>query len=255
MGVRIIADDYGMSLEINNAISDLISRNIISKTSVMASDICTYVPTDIEKAETGLHIDFAVPMKGAIISTPPQISLIRLLFFIFINKFKAGHMIDVIKYQHDLLKSKGIKVLYLDTHKHVHIVPRILNALIFYAKNNGIKSIRCLTMERKYYLYYLRSLIRHGFLAQIPKMILLYSLGVLMKMKLDKSEIHYSNNLFLMPLALRGNYSGLLMDLLTKLKDEDAEIVTHPGLETECIGADTYIKGRYIEYSSLLKLI
>lgn len=255
MGLKIVADDYGMSVEINHAISELVRKKIVSKVSVMSNESIEYSLSDIGEVETGLHINLISYTKGIGINQDKKISPLKLLYFIYTKRLKIKQITDTIKHQFELLEDRGIKISYLDTHQHIHIIPRLLKLLIMFAKTKGINSIRCITMERKHLFFYLYSLMRFGFLTQVPKMIFLYSLGLLMKMKLDKSQINCCKNLILMPLAVRGNYSGLLKELLNRFKDEDAELVAHPGLETKTIKNDNYSSSRYIEYCSLLDLI
>jgi hypothetical protein len=134
---------------------------------------------------------------------------------------------------------------------HVHVLPRILDLMIKYAKSKKINSIRCISIERRHLFFYFRSLLKFGFFAQMPKMIFLYFIGMFMRSKLNKAKINYCKNIILMPLAGKGNYSGLLKEILHRFKDEEAEIVTHPGLEAEK-KYDNYSDGRNIEYHSLL---
>lgn len=256
MSYKIVADDFGMSDEINYAISELVSKNIVSKVSVMANESIEYSVNDIgENIEVGLHINLTSYIKGIGINQRRKISLLKLLYFIYTRQLDINQIIDNISHQLEILKDRGFKISFLDTHQHIHIIPRVLKALIFFVKTKGVDSIRCITMERRHLFFYLYSLIRFGFFSQVPKMIFLYSMGVLMKPKLDKAQINYCKNLVLIPLAIRGNYQGLLKELLKKFKDEDAEIVTHPGLETRTIKPDSYSAGRYTEYCSLLNRV
>ena len=105
-------------------------------------------------------------------------------------------------------------------------------------------------MRKRYLPFYFYSLIRYGFITQVPKLFILYSLGAVMKRTLDKYQIQYSKNLVLMPLALHGDYAGLIKSFYRRFKDQDAEIVTHPGLMQDT-GFDEYIEGRKIEYEAL----
>jgi hypothetical protein len=77
-------------------------------------------------------------------------------------------------------------------------------------------------------------------------------MGILMKNKLDKSNINYCRNLVLMPLAIEGDYPGLLKEFVKKFKDKDAELVIHPG-KLEAVQCDNYSK-RYIEYNSIIDI-
>jgi len=256
MNCKIAADDYGMSVEINQAISYLVKKRIISKVSIAANESIEYSIGDFaENVECGLHINLTE--NPEIIKTDhgnKKSSLLKLLYLIYTGQLTINQIMENIDRQSKNLETKGFKILYLDTHHHVHIVPKILRSLIDHAKIRKINSIRCITMERKYLFFYLYSLIRFGFIKQIPKMILLYSMGVLMKKKLDEAKIDYCRNLVLMPLATGGDYRGLLKEFLSKFKDEDAELIVHPGLREETLKSDSYSDGRYIEYSSILNL-
>lgn len=250
---RIVADDYGMSVEINHAISELIKKKIVSKVSVMANESLEYSMSDIgERAEAGLHINFMSDAGLTETNQDKKKSFLNLLYLIYSGKLNINRVIDNIEKQFKVLESKGFKVCCLDTHQHMHVIPELLKALIAFAKANAIKSIRCITIEKRYLFFYFYSLMRFGFFTQVPKMIFLYAMGKLMKLQLDKAQINYCRNLFLMPLAGRGNYQGLLEEFLDKFEDKDAEIVVHPGLEAGTSACDDYT-GRHIEYISILK--
>jgi len=255
MACKIIADDYGMSIEINNAISELVSKNIVSKISVMADEAFQYSLADIENAEKGLHFNLLSYEKKASINQRKNISPLKFLCFLYTKKIETDQIVDILNKQFNILVSKGFKISSFDTHQHIHIIPKLLKIIIMFTKTKRINSIRCITMKKKHLLFYVNCLRRFGFSTQIPKMILLYSAGAFMKLKLDKARINYCRNLVLMPLATGGDYSGLLKEILNRFNDEDAEIVTHPGLECKKIESDNYTAGRYIEYFSLLNLI
>lgn len=254
MACKIVADDYGMCAEVNRGISELVKKNVLSKVGVMANESFKYSSSDINNnVKIGLHINLVSnPKIIGINNHKKKASLLKLLYLLYTRQISVNQVFDSVDQQYQLLESKGFEISYLDTHQHVHIVPRILKSIITFAKTRGINSIRCITMEKRYFPYYLYSLVHFGFIKQLPKMLLLYSMGVVMKIVLDKNGISYGRNLVLMPLATGGNYSGLLREFVSKFKDEDAEIVVHPGLEVETITGDGYL-GRYIEYLSLLQ--
>ena len=255
MSYKIVADDYGMNVEINQAISQLAKKNIISKVSVMANASVRYYVNDLGcNVKTGMHLNLlSNPESAGITCNKKNTSLLKMVYLIYTNQLSICQILDSINQQYNIIKSRGFEISYIDTHQHVHIVPKILKSVITFAKTKGIDSIRCITMERRYFIYYVYSLMRFGFIAQIPKMILLYAMGTLMKLKFDKLQINYCKNLILMPLAGRGDYEGLLKELLNKFKDSKAEVVVHPGIATGKVSCDKYY-GRYIEYNSLLHL-
>ena len=253
--LTITSDDYGISSEINSAIIQLIYNKKLTKVSVMYGDfVIPDTRINFSNVLTGLHIDFiyrsVYSLNNKIVSISP--------FKLFLNCYLSKNFDKFTYFQHltnqaDFIKSKGFKINYLDTHLHIHIIPRILDILISYAKQNGINDIRCITMNFKYFPNYIFLLIKNGFLLQVIKIILLYFFGFFMKKKLVKNNINFSKNLVLMPLAGKGNYNKLLYQLINLFKDDIVEIVTHPG-EIQQKPFDKYNEGRNIEYNSLTNL-
>lgn len=252
MGCLFVADDYGISKEVNQGILDLSRGNIISKISVMAGDYVINPDMQImQKIQTGLHVNLTSNVER---NDSKNRSPIKLFYFCQIKReLDIDQLVDIILRQAEFIESKGIRISYLDTHQHVHIIPKLLMALTVVAKRKGINFIRCITMKNRYLPFYFYSLIRHGFVMQIPKLFFLYSMGFFMKRSLDKHQIQYCENLLLMPLALNGDYAGLMRSFYNMFKDKDAEIVTHPGLIQDT-GFDEYVKGRKIEYEVLKTL-
>jgi hypothetical protein len=252
MRCEFVADDYGIFKEINEAIIDLSRRNVISKIGVMQGDHVIIPDTQIaQKVQTGLHINLTSNTGNEERGTNRETSPFRLFYRCYIKReINIDHLLDIILSQAEFVESKGIRISYLDTHMHVHILPKVLMALVIFAKIKGINFIRCITMRKLYLPFYFYSLIRYGFITQVPKLFILYSMGFIMKRTLDKHQIQYSKNLVLMPLALKGDYAGLMKSFYRMFKDKDAEIVTHPGL-IQGTGFDEYREGRKIEYEAL----
>ncbi|MDP6039674.1 MAG: ChbG/HpnK family deacetylase [Candidatus Latescibacteria bacterium] len=241
--LKIIADDYGLAPDIDRAIGTLSEQNKLHKTSVMANP--TYTPPPLPKSiEIGLHIDLTTPRSLA--HSGSRISPKHLL----LKPPPLNILIQHITAQLDLLQSRQFEIQYLDTHQHVHVVPRIFKALIHIAQNRQIPKIRCLTMQPRHLLFYCKSLIQHGFAKQLKKMLPLYTVGRIMAHKLNRANIAYSPNLILMPLAQGGNYKDLLATLINHFQNCDAEFVTHPGLKTD-LPDEPYLDGREIEYHAL----
>ena len=203
---------------------------------------------------TGLHIDF---VYRSIYSTNEKIVPITPLK-LFYNCYLTGNFDKLRYFQHitnqaNFITRKGFNINYLDTHLHVHILPKILDLLISYAKQNNINNIRCITMKFKYFPNYIYLLIKNGYFSQVFKIFLIYFFGFFMKKKLQKNKINFTKNLVLMPLARNGNYNEILYQLLNLFNEDVVEIVTHPG-KIQQIPFDKYNQGRNIEYNSLIKL-
>ncbi len=258
MVCKFVADDYGMSCDINRAISELARKRIVSKVSVMANEAVNFSADEVNgDAEFGLHFDLTTNITDNGMKQHKNITPVRLFYLNYAGLLNTEEIINNIKHQHAVLKSKKFKIAYIDTHQHIHIVPKVLESLIAYAKMAGIHSIRCITMEGRHILFYFYSLAQFGFLMQIPKMIFLYAMGYFMRKRLNSAKIRYCKNLILMPLATTGNYEGLLKKFMEKFSNGniDVEIVSHPGFETTANQFDSYTSGRFVEYKSLIKQV
>lgn len=249
MGCEFAADDYGISGEINEGILDLSRRRVISKISVMPGAYAISLDNQTpDNVQTGLHVTLTLPVAG---NDNKDTSPTRLFYRCYIKReLNIENLIDTVLRQAAFVESRGIRISYLDTHQHVHVMPKLLTALIIVAKRKGIKIIRCITIQKRHLPFYFYSLIRYGFIMQVPKYFILYAMGFLMKRSLDKQQMQYPENLILMPMALHGDYAGLLKSFYRRFKDKNAEIITHPGFMQDA-GFDEYVEGRKIEYEAL----
>ena len=248
MKCKFVADDFEISSEINQAILVLVENGVITKTGIMQGEYLAYNETILlQNIQTGLHINLTIDQWKNKKTSP-----VRLLYLCYIfKKININQLSELIHHQAEFIESKGFKIDYFDTHQHVHILPMVLKALILVAKKKGIKSIRCITMKKEHFSFYIYSLLRFGFIKQIPELCILYFTGYFMKRYLDKNQINYCDNLVLMPLAINGNYSALINCIYSRFKEINAEIITHPGL-IQKNGFDEYVEGRKTEYETLL---
>ena len=241
--LTIAADDYGLHPNIDKAILTLAEKSILHKVSIMAN--ATYTPSPLPNhIQTGLHVDLTTQhCLGGKPLAPSPFHLLRT------RHLSITEIETRIEEQFNHLASQGFKITHIDTHQHVHIIPTILQALINIATKHHIPNIRCLTLQARHYPFYMRALLQCGFLKQSLKLQALYMGGLKIKSKLPPS----SPNLVLMPLAQGGNYTKLLSTFIHRFQNQNAELVTHPGLLSD-IANEPYIQGREIEYQSLLAL-
>ncbi|MCZ6633058.1 MAG: ChbG/HpnK family deacetylase [bacterium] len=252
--MTLAADDYGLDPEIDRAIQELTKKKIVNKVSVLANP--TY-PTELPKlsnhVETGLHVNLTTPWPKQTQNHPP--SPWQLLRASLKRRLSTDVLIAQISQQLALLKSRGLAISFLDTHHHVHLIPRILHALIHVAQHQNIEHVRCLTMRFRHFPGYVYALVKYGFISQIPRILTLYTCGLAMKASLDRAGLSYCPNLVIMPLATGGDYPGLLQTLLHQFQHQNAEFVTHPGFASQHLPNEPYVKGRTQEYQALLSCI
>lgn len=245
MKIKIAVDDYGLHPNIDKAIRTLAERGIVQKVSIMAN--AAYEPEPLPShIETGLHIDLttAQSLGGKPLASSP----FHLLRF---RKLSLAEIEDRMAAQLNHLTTRGFKITHIDTHQHIHLIPTILQAVKNIATANEITNIRCLTLQVRHHPFYFTSLLRCGFLKQTIKLQALYAGGYHLTSKL--THFNPTPNLVLMPLAQGGHYTKLLNLFVHHFHNQNAELVTHPGLPAH-IPNEPYLQGREIEYQALLAL-
>lgn len=243
--IKIAVDDYGLHPSIDDAISALAQKGIVHKVSIMAN--ASYTPNPLPNTvETGLHIDLTTPrcFGGPPLAPSP--------FHLLKSRHLSPNEIESrIHSQYNHLIKCGFNITHIDTHQHVHLIPKILKSIITFAQTHNIPNIRTITMQPRHFPYYTTSLIQCGFFKQAFKLKAIYLSAQQMRQQLR----NYPSppNLILMPLAQTGNYAKLLTKFIRCFQHLNAEIVTHPGLP-KGLDNEPYIQGREIEYQSLLSL-
>jgi len=245
MKMKIAVDDYGLHPNIDKAIRTLAERGLVHKVSIMANTV--YDPEPLpDHIETGLHIDLTTfqSLGGKPLASSP-FHLLRT------RPLSLSEIECRMEAQLYHLTTRGFKITHIDTHQHIHLIPTILKAVKNTAIAHGISNIRCLTLQMRHHPFYFSSLLRCGFLKQTLKLQALYAGGYAMTAKL--AHLNPTPNLVLMPLAQSGHYAKLLNLFVHHFHNQNAELVTHPGLPAN-IPNEPYLQGRAIEYQALLAL-
>jgi len=152
------ADDFGLTLGVNRAIVECHAHGIVTSATLMANargfSDAVRLSQSAPQLGVGCHV---VLVDGTPLLAPTQISTL-------VTRASNGHSfrngltafaLRALRHQLDpeeieaeataqirKLCVAGITVTHLDTHKHTHIFPRVLEALVRAAKNCGIRAIR-----------------------------------------------------------------------------------------------------------------
>jgi predicted glycoside hydrolase/deacetylase ChbG (UPF0249 family) len=150
------ADDFGQTSGINRAVLELHQAGVLTSASMMANADATAEAIAIARAMptlgTGCHI---VLTDGEPVLSPDQVpslldgsseqfipSLTVFLSRMLRGQIRAAEIeIEAIA-QIRHLQSRGVRVDHIDTHKHVHMFPRILRPILRAARACGIRSVR-----------------------------------------------------------------------------------------------------------------
>jgi hopanoid biosynthesis associated protein HpnK len=153
------ADDLGLTAGVNRAIMESHSGGVVSSATLMANgpafaDAVTAARSAPNLA-VGCHV---VLVDGTPVSPPDVVDTLLAIrsaepdkFYSSLSEFAARAMLGgfdrdqlvaEITAQIRKIQSTGLPVTHLDTHKHAHIFPEILAALLRAARICGVRAIR-----------------------------------------------------------------------------------------------------------------
>jgi chitin disaccharide deacetylase len=150
------ADDFGLTAGVNRAIVEAHSKGLVSSTTLMANAPAFEGAVQLisrSNLSVGCHI---VLIDGMPVSTPNEVSSLlsatrtpefETSFGSFAMRALRGRINpkQVEKEaagQIGRLQAAGVSVSHVDTHKHAHILPQILQPVVRAAKACGIRAIR-----------------------------------------------------------------------------------------------------------------
>ncbi len=148
------ADDFGLTPGVNRAISESCTRGIVTSSTLMAKgsafDGAVQLAKGLPQLSVGCHV---VLVDGTPAADPSGLpTLIKNgQFRRGLGDFAlscvcggiSGIEVEVeATAQIRVLQSAGIKVSHLDTHKHTHLFPHVLKALLRAANACGVRAIR-----------------------------------------------------------------------------------------------------------------
>ncbi len=153
------ADDFGLTAGVNRAIVETNASGMVSSTTLMASgpafDEAVATSRSAPNLSVGCHV---VLVDGTPVSPPDSVDTLLAIrsaepnmFYSSLSAFAARAMlggfdrdqlITEVTAQIRKLQAAGIQVTHLDTHKHAHIFPEILTALLRAARICGVRAIR-----------------------------------------------------------------------------------------------------------------
>jgi len=153
------ADDFGLTAGVNRAIIEAHRDGIVSSATLMANgaafDDAVAAARSWPRLSVGCHVVLVdgspvAPPGGldtllAIRSAEPQKFYSRLSAFAAratLGGFDREQLVEEITAQIRKIQAAGIEVSHLDSHKHAHLFPEILAAMLRAAKICGVRAIR-----------------------------------------------------------------------------------------------------------------
>jgi predicted glycoside hydrolase/deacetylase ChbG (UPF0249 family) len=153
------ADDFGLTSGVNRGILETHSSGIVSSATLMATGARFGEAVKAAKSAPDLAVGcHVVLVDGTPVSPPETVDTLVAIrssepnkFYSHLSAFSARAMfggfdrdqlVEEITAQIRTIQAAGIQVTHLDTHKHTHIFPDILVALLRAARVCGVPAVR-----------------------------------------------------------------------------------------------------------------
>ena len=153
------ADDFGLTTGVNRAIVETHLGGVVSSATLMANgarfDDAVKAARSAPNLSVGCHV---VLVDGTPVSPPDAVDTLLAIrsaepdkFYSSLSAFAARAMLGgfdrdqlvaEVTAQIRKIQAAGLQVTHLDTHKHAHIFPEILTALLRAARICGVRAIR-----------------------------------------------------------------------------------------------------------------
>lgn len=150
------ADDFGLTSGVNRAILEAHQSGIVTSTTAMATghafrEVAT-LAADAPTLGVGCHVTLVDGTPSAPVVNPYSVvnkstgrfrdSLGRLALAAIARRLNSSEIMQEVCAQIRRLQAAGISVSHLDTHKHTHLFPAILEPVLAAARECGIRAIR-----------------------------------------------------------------------------------------------------------------
>ena len=155
----INADDFGLTAGVNRGILETNLDGVVSSTTLMAGGPA--FEDAVSRARSGRNFSVGchvVLVDGTPVSPPDTVETLLAIrsaepekFFSSLSAFAAratlggfdrDQLVTEVTAQIRKIQAAGLEVTHLDTHKHTHIFPEILTALLRAARICGVRAIR-----------------------------------------------------------------------------------------------------------------
>lgn len=231
------ADDFGMSVEINKGIEEAHRNGIVTNASLLANrdgfeDALSRIK-DNPKLGIGAHLNvfrgksleahkYITDQNGNFWKSIPVFVLRFLMFRAkFLREIEKEFEKQILK-----LKENGVEISHLDTEKHVHIIPSVMEIVVRLARRYDIPAVR-FPNEKLASVFFCKPS-----LSQALKAFGSFFFGRKNLSILKKSGVYYSDHFAGM--LLSGSYSNENFEnFLREIKPGVTELSCHPGYSTQ----------------------
>jgi chitin disaccharide deacetylase len=260
----INVDDFGLTRGVNRAVVELHQAGVLSSATLMAQAPATEDAIELALAMPSLGVGcHVVLVDGEPVSNPSTIrtlidpetgrfhaDLRTFLSRLLLGRIRPADIQAEAAAQIALLKSRGIPLTHIDTHKHTHMFPAVLRPLLRAALALGMRTVR-----NPFEPAWSRHATPHASVARRMQVSVLQSLEPAFRRIVDEHRFTTTDGA-LRVLATGTLEAGAINSLLRSIPDGTWELVTHPGYnDGDLNAAHTRLKAsREIERQALAAL-
>lgn len=136
------ADDFGFTRDVNDGIIEAHRNGILTATTLMANGPAFSHAVDLAKSNPGMDVGVHLVLVGgqSVLTGEPYPADVKgLLRRVIMRRLRIEAELEA---QIAKVRDAGIQPTHLDTHKHTHLLPPVLEAVARLAKRFGIGWVR-----------------------------------------------------------------------------------------------------------------
>ncbi len=232
----VTGDDFGLSIPVNEAVSQAHQKGILTSTSLMVAapevDDAVARAKDLPDLHVGLHLVLSngrscLPNSDIpdLVSADGEFSnkLVSSGIKMFFNTSIKQQMKDEIRAQFEAFKATGLHLDHVNAHNHMHLHPTVFDAIIEIGKDYGMDAVR--VPDEKPLKVLIDS--RKEKILRFISWLLLKPFTSRMKKRLVENNIKFNTHVFGFHHTGHMNLDTLVR-ILPNLEDGLSEIYLHP---------------------------
>jgi predicted glycoside hydrolase/deacetylase ChbG (UPF0249 family) len=137
------ADDFGFTRDVNQGIVDTYRNGILTATTLMANGLAFDHAVDLARENPDLDVGCHLALVGGDSVLEPRrrlpTTVSRMIAAIATGRLRV---VEELRAQIQRIFSSGLQPSHLDTHKHTHLFPPVLDAVAELSVEFGIKWVR-----------------------------------------------------------------------------------------------------------------
>jgi predicted glycoside hydrolase/deacetylase ChbG (UPF0249 family) len=238
------ADDFGLTAGVNRAIMELHAAGVLTSATLMAKAAATTEAIEAARQTPSLGVGcHVVLVDGEPVLSPREVStlveaktgrfpssLSAFLTRLFTGRIRSAEIESEAAAQIAVLKSAGLNLTHIDSHKHTHMFPPVLGPVLRAARAAGIHAVRN-PFEPEWAI---RATPRASLL-RTAEVFALRRLGPYFHRLIAKENFETTDG----TIAVAGTGTldaDMVRSLLKKLPEGTWELVTHPGYNDADLG-------------------